>query len=311
MGDWDDGVPDALNIQVEVIESNRDNCHHIPQSVVVCNGIYNNVSWRGINEWIFETRRFNNNDNNYLLSSVAIMNDYYINPTLLINSNPPLDDISKKKLENDAQYVMCHELGHAWGLVHTDEDFDNDDTFNCLDYSRNTEDNKRPGQVNYQRLANLYGVFGGNGGGGRHLNDIPTIIIKDTTNDDIKKKQQSKEVSYTSQLRRKIATTTTTIKTKSKTSSFNISDHDDKNIATKKKRQEQQRQQPRRRRRNKRLLSSLDESLLIAMERVYDHQSGLRRQLHEWTTVQQSSNNEIHKVSLSSRHTLWVHKLLA
>jgi hypothetical protein len=52
---------------------------------------------------------------------------------------------------------MCHEIGHGFGLYHTDEDFDNADLGNCLDYSLQPEANLHPGTINYERLVLLYG----------------------------------------------------------------------------------------------------------------------------------------------------------
>jgi hypothetical protein len=56
------------------------------------------------------------------------------------------------------QYTMCHEVGHAFGLPHSDEDFENEDLGNCMDYSRNFEVSKHPDESNYNYLADLYGV---------------------------------------------------------------------------------------------------------------------------------------------------------
>ena len=119
----------------------------------MCNGDYNKTGWRGINELTYV--------NGLITSSRARMNDFY-----LIN-NKPDDDPDR------AQYVMCHELGHGFGLLHTDEIFDNPDTWNCMDYTRNYGGNMSlPGEVNHVTLFNLYGLVPGSPayppeGGGR------------------------------------------------------------------------------------------------------------------------------------------------
>jgi hypothetical protein len=47
--------------------------------------------------------------------------------------------------------------GHALGLAHTDESFDNKDLGNCLDYTDNMDANKHPDQGLYDTLLDLYG----------------------------------------------------------------------------------------------------------------------------------------------------------
>lgn len=56
---------------------------------------------------------------------------------------------------------MCHEVGHAFGLPHTDENFDNEDLGNCLDYTDNFAANMHPDKSNYDFLFDLYGSVGG------------------------------------------------------------------------------------------------------------------------------------------------------
>lgn len=56
---------------------------------------------------------------------------------------------------------MCHEIGHGFGLPHTDENFHNADLGNCLDYTNRPKNNLHPDESNYKRLQSLYGVVGG------------------------------------------------------------------------------------------------------------------------------------------------------
>eukprot|EP00339_Tiarina_fusa_P003199 CAMPEP_0117071838 /NCGR_PEP_ID=MMETSP0472-20121206/50521_1 /TAXON_ID=693140 ORGANISM="Tiarina fusus, Strain LIS" /NCGR_SAMPLE_ID=MMETSP0472 /ASSEMBLY_ACC=CAM_ASM_000603 /LENGTH=117 /DNA_ID=CAMNT_0004795613 /DNA_START=288 /DNA_END=637 /DNA_ORIENTATION=- len=67
---------------------------------------------------------------------------------------------------------MCHEVGHAFGLPHTDEDFENEDLGNCLDYTNNWDVNKHPSAINYAYLIDLYGPAGGRRNLRRYLRQI-------------------------------------------------------------------------------------------------------------------------------------------
>lgn len=50
------------------------------------------------------------------------------------------------------------ELGHGFGLPHTDENFNNANLGNCLDYTDNAQaaDNYLPGEMNFEKLRELY-----------------------------------------------------------------------------------------------------------------------------------------------------------
>ena len=71
-------------------------------------------------------------------------------------------------------YTMCHEMGHGYGLPHTDENFNNQDQGNCLDYTNRPANNLRPGAANCDRLLDMYGsidgtIIGNRTGGRRSL----------------------------------------------------------------------------------------------------------------------------------------------
>lgn len=79
--------------------------------------------------------------------------------------------------DDKRQYTMCHEvsccsrgkaatlmcispylfsfppqIGHGFGLPHTDENFNNKNTGECMDYTRNAAQNKQPGPENFAFL---------------------------------------------------------------------------------------------------------------------------------------------------------------
>jgi hypothetical protein len=105
----------------------------------VCNGNYGDTGWLGIN-LITSTVA-----SGEIQNSVAKMNEYY-----LLNAE-----------DDERQYTMCHELGHGFGLPHTDESFTNVDLGNCMDYTSTPANNMHPDESNYNRLATLYGTVDG------------------------------------------------------------------------------------------------------------------------------------------------------
>lgn len=113
-------------------------CGRVDGVMLVCNGNFGETGWVGINEVEIQTRSANGPG--FIIGSVAKMNEYYLN-------NAPYE----KRL-----YTMCHEIGHGFGLPHTDENPNNSDLGNCLDYTRTPENNLRPGKANFDRLKSIY-----------------------------------------------------------------------------------------------------------------------------------------------------------
>lgn len=95
---WDagaDGV-DPLTLSVKRVEPDF-HCDPTPGRLKVCNGDYGRNDWRGINIILLQ--------NGYIAHSVAKLNDYWLQKEGVIQM----------------RYTMCHELGHGFGLAHTDE----------------------------------------------------------------------------------------------------------------------------------------------------------------------------------------------
>jgi hypothetical protein len=138
VSDWESGTPDSLTLPTVRVDMDRA-CSQVSGVMKVCNGNYGKTGWLGINEILFDSRT------KIIQSSVAKMNEYY-----LLNA----DFVERR-------YTMCHEIGHGFGLPHTDENFSNRDLENCLDYTNTPKNNILPGQVNFDRLAGLYGTAGG------------------------------------------------------------------------------------------------------------------------------------------------------
>jgi len=111
-------------------------CEQVDGVMKVCNGNYGETGWLGINEILKSVPQ------GIIQSSVAKMNEHY-----LLNAD-----------YDERLYTMCHELGHGYGLPHTDENFNNKDQGNCLDYTNRPANNLRPGVANCNRLLEVYGA---------------------------------------------------------------------------------------------------------------------------------------------------------
>jgi predicted Zn-dependent protease len=129
VSDWQES--DALVLTAERVEVDY-NCNRIDGVMVVCNANFGETGWVGINE--------NAIMDNIIVSSVAKMNEYYLR-------NADFDH---------RRYTMCHEIGHGFGLPHTDENQYNANIGNCLDYTDSPSTNMYPGDVNMAKLREMY-----------------------------------------------------------------------------------------------------------------------------------------------------------
>jgi len=129
VSDWQES--DALQLTIKRVEVDHT-CKRVEGVMVVCNANFGDKGWVGINE--------NDLINGVIVSSVSKMNEFYLNNA---------DDAQR-------QFTMCHELGHGYGLPHTDENPYNKNLGNCLDYTDDPDDNLDPGEVNMSKLRNMY-----------------------------------------------------------------------------------------------------------------------------------------------------------
>eukprot|EP00548_Thalassiothrix_antarctica_P006132 CAMPEP_0194135230 /NCGR_PEP_ID=MMETSP0152-20130528/5323_1 /TAXON_ID=1049557 /ORGANISM="Thalassiothrix antarctica, Strain L6-D1" /LENGTH=313 /DNA_ID=CAMNT_0038831365 /DNA_START=380 /DNA_END=1321 /DNA_ORIENTATION=+ len=136
--DWDNGIPDALTLSSETQDPDFECMKHIDGKQKVCNGNFGETGWLGINEILKDSKT------QIIISSIAKMNEYYL----------------RNADHAERQYTMCHEIGHGFGLPHTDESFTNPSLGNCLDYTHTPSDNMHPDEMNFNRLAEIYGTVG-------------------------------------------------------------------------------------------------------------------------------------------------------
>jgi len=137
--EWENGTPDALQLNVVRVEEDPS-CRAVVNVIKACNGNYGETRWRGITKTLLS-------GGNGIYSAAVQLNEFYLG----------------QGNENQRRYTLCHELGHALSLGHTDEDFFNPDSGNCLDYTNNPENNQSPGTINFEQLALLYGTVPNDG----------------------------------------------------------------------------------------------------------------------------------------------------
>ncbi|KAK1740315.1 hypothetical protein QTG54_009265 [Skeletonema marinoi] len=135
VADWSMSDALTLDVVVEPVDDAWDNdkkCKRQDDKMVVCNGNFGDTGWVGINE--------NEVLRGRIISSVAKMNEYYLNKA----------DFDHRR------FTMCHEIGHGFGLPHTDENPYNKNLNDCLDYTDNPSSNVLPGEVNMIKLQEVY-----------------------------------------------------------------------------------------------------------------------------------------------------------
>ena len=117
---------DALTLTVEKGSADKG-CTRVGGVMVVCNDNFGETGWVGINENEVET------GSNRIISSLAKMNEYYLR-----NAN-----------FYHRRFTMCHEIGHGFGLPHTDENPKNKNLGDCMDY---TDDPEEVSQLNVRTI---------------------------------------------------------------------------------------------------------------------------------------------------------------
>jgi len=134
VADWDSGTPHALKLSTEKAGHDPE-CEPIDNKSKVCNSNYGDTQWRGINQVLIQS--------GYIVATTSKMNEFY------------LADASVEQ----RRYTLCHEVGHSFGLPHSDEDFFNVDLGNCMDYTSNPAENMSPDESNFVFLKDLYGTL--------------------------------------------------------------------------------------------------------------------------------------------------------
>lgn len=131
--DW--SVSSVLDTTVVAGLTNPRNCRAVNGRVEVCNSKYGNNGWLGIASiWA---------NGSHITQSTVKVNDTYFNT-------------AKYNTPAWRNFVMCQEVGHALGLDHQDENFDNPNLGTCMDYTSDPLSNQHPNQHDYDQLETIY-----------------------------------------------------------------------------------------------------------------------------------------------------------
>ena len=151
VSDWNEnGIINIVQVNSkEGGEKNTKKCDNEPTFhhgfINVVNGKWDDVKWEGLARW--------RSRDGHIQSVIVMMNDYYLFNTMKPSHS---NDLNRRQ-------TLCHELGHALGLNHQDENHFNKNTGSCMDYSVKIEggtfygpSNLAPNQLDFQSLKDAY-----------------------------------------------------------------------------------------------------------------------------------------------------------
>ncbi len=105
-------------------------CAIQPGRIEVCNAKYGTTGWYG-------------------LTQITTSGD------VITGSSVKLND-SYRQTSEHKNMIACHEIGHALGLWHQDEQFGNTNINTCLDFTNQPTTNQQPNSKDYWELEGIY-----------------------------------------------------------------------------------------------------------------------------------------------------------
>ena len=132
--DWNGS--DVLSLAVVNGGSNPASCLPTAGRIEVCNAEYGNNGWLGIAQiWV--------SSGSHIAAATTRVNDTYFNQAFYNTSAW-------------RQMVMCQEIAHDFGLDHQDENFNNTESWFCMDYTNDPHgppSNVHPNGHDYEQLV--------------------------------------------------------------------------------------------------------------------------------------------------------------
>lgn len=151
LNDWGKSTSVEFDVVSEELSSDEPEesffCGHRLGKIRVCNGFRGETGWAGINQVSYSYSLSSSNVVKTIKSSVAVMNDTYLN----------------KASDHEKRYTACHEIGHGLSLGHRDVDKTNSDLGTCLDYTNNFAANISPDEIDFEMLREKYGEISNRG----------------------------------------------------------------------------------------------------------------------------------------------------
>ena len=132
--DWN--ASRVLDTAVVAGSTTGKRCRASAGRVEVCNASYGRTGWLGVAS--ISAR------GGHITSSTVKLNDTYF-------SMPQYNSPEERLL------VTCQEIGHAFGLDHQDDNFDNANLGTCMDYGNDPTGNERPNAHDFEQLETIYG----------------------------------------------------------------------------------------------------------------------------------------------------------
>jgi hypothetical protein len=110
-------------------------CNPVAGTIQACNEKYGQNGWLGLASiWL---------SNGHISQATTKLNDTYY---AMAQYNTPAWRAT----------VTCQEIGHDYGLGHQDENFNDDRTTSCMEYTNNPAGNEHPDQHDYDELLTIY-----------------------------------------------------------------------------------------------------------------------------------------------------------
>lgn len=118
------------------VSNDPKRCAAIAGQILVCNAAYGKRGWLGIASiWL---------QNGHISQGTTKLNDSYYGAGSVYNT--PAWRAA----------VTCQEIGHDYGLGHQDENFNDDRTTSCMEYTSKPEGNEHPDFHDYAQLETIY-----------------------------------------------------------------------------------------------------------------------------------------------------------